>query len=67
MCKPAADTGFACADYIFVTRRDVQDRDSICRAIEAGIAHFDKIDALINNSGFSLGGVFEGIVECDLT
>ncbi len=46
---------------LFVTKLDVQDPDSIARAIESGLARFGRIDALINNAGFSLGGVFEGI------
>jgi NAD(P)-dependent dehydrogenase (short-subunit alcohol dehydrogenase family) len=44
---------------VLVTRLDVQDRASITEAIEAGIARFGKIDALINNAGFGLFGVFE--------
>ena len=48
-------------ENLLVTKLDVQDRDSIARAIESGLARFGRIDALINNAGFSLGGVFEGI------
>jgi NAD(P)-dependent dehydrogenase (short-subunit alcohol dehydrogenase family) len=44
---------------VLVTRLDVQERDSIGVAIEAGIAGFGKIDALINNAGFGLFGLFE--------
>src|SRR5580704_19438495 len=44
---------------VLVTRLDVQDRASIAEAIQAGIARFGKIDALINNAGFGLYGVFE--------
>lgn len=44
---------------IYVTRLDVQDASSINTAIERGIAQFGRIDALVNNAGFGLHGVFE--------
>jgi NAD(P)-dependent dehydrogenase (short-subunit alcohol dehydrogenase family) len=44
---------------LMVTRLDVQDRDSIGEAIEAGIARFGQIDALINNAAYGLSGLFE--------
>jgi NAD(P)-dependent dehydrogenase (short-subunit alcohol dehydrogenase family) len=46
---------------VLVTRLDVQDPSSIEQAIGEGIARFGRIDALVNNAGFSLFGVFEGI------
>jgi NAD(P)-dependent dehydrogenase (short-subunit alcohol dehydrogenase family) len=57
---PQAGTALAAIDGVLVTRLDVQDRDSIQQAIESGIARFGKIDALVNNAGFGLFGVFEG-------
>lgn len=59
MRSPDAEKDLVCLDDMLVTRLDVQDHDSICKAIEAGIARFGKIDALINNAGFSLFGIFE--------
>jgi NAD(P)-dependent dehydrogenase (short-subunit alcohol dehydrogenase family) len=44
---------------VLVTRLDVQDGASIAAAIAAGIARFGAIDALVNNAGFGLFGLFE--------
>lgn len=61
MRRPSAGADLDRAGKVLVTRLDVQDRDSIDRAIAAGIARFGKIDVLVNNAGFSLYGVFEAI------
>lgn len=39
---------------------DVQDPASIDAAVKAGIDRFGRIDALVNNAGFGLFGIFEG-------
>lgn len=44
---------------VFVTALDVLDEGSIQQAIEKGIARFGRIDALVNNAGFGVMGVFE--------
>lgn len=59
MRQPREQTDPVNTNDVLVTRLDVQDRDSIGKAIEAGIARFGRIDALINNAGFGLFGVFE--------
>ena len=63
MRAPQAGNGWADLPDagVWVTALDVQDNASIRRAIEAGLARFGKIDALINNAGFSLSGVFESV------
>jgi NAD(P)-dependent dehydrogenase (short-subunit alcohol dehydrogenase family) len=59
--QPTAETELARLNNVLVTRLDVQDRDSIKPAIEAGIARFGRIDALINNAGFGQYGLFEAM------
>jgi NAD(P)-dependent dehydrogenase (short-subunit alcohol dehydrogenase family) len=59
MRNPAKETELAQLNNVLVTRLDVQDHASIAAAIEAGIARFGRIDALVNNAGFGLFGVFE--------
>lgn len=59
MRRPVSEPALARLDHVLVTRLDVQDRDSIDEAIAAGIARFGRIDAVINNAGFGLFGLFE--------
>jgi NAD(P)-dependent dehydrogenase (short-subunit alcohol dehydrogenase family) len=60
MRAPNDDREFRDNENILVTRLDVQDQASIGEAIQAGIARFGRIDALVNNAGFGLFGIFEG-------
>lgn len=46
---------------VLVTRLDVQDPESIQEALETAINRFGHIDAVVNNAGFSLWGVFESL------
>ena len=55
------ETDLASLSNVLIARLDVQDRDSIDRAIAAGAARFEKIDLLVNNAGFGLYGLFEAI------
>jgi NAD(P)-dependent dehydrogenase (short-subunit alcohol dehydrogenase family) len=55
------DDGQTLADLknVLVVRLDVQDRDSVDKAITAGIGHFGHIDAVVNNAGYGLFSLFE--------
>lgn len=56
---PSAGADLFAHRNILVTRLDVQDRASIDAAIAEGIKRFGTIDALVNNAGFGLFGLFE--------
>jgi NAD(P)-dependent dehydrogenase (short-subunit alcohol dehydrogenase family) len=59
MREPAADADLDGRSDALVTRLDVRELASIAAAINAGIARFGAIDAVVNNAGFGLHGVFE--------
>ena len=60
MRNPDAGQALAALPGVLVTCLDVEDRASIDSAIREGIEHFGAIDAVVNNAGFGLFGVFEG-------
>lgn len=59
MRNPDAETEVASLDRMIVTRLDVQDTACIQSAVEAGIARFGGIDALVNNAGYGAYGPLE--------
>ncbi|MEN5175916.1 SDR family oxidoreductase [Brevundimonas diminuta] len=60
MRSPKDGAGLPDLERVLVTRLDVQAPDTIESAIAEGLARFGRIDALVNNAGFGLFGLFEG-------
>ncbi len=59
MRNPDAEMELNALEGVKVLRLDVQDESSIFHAIADGIDHFGRIDALVNNAGYSSFGIFE--------
>lgn len=59
MRDPASDTELGALENTLVTRLDVTDPASIAAGVEAGLARFGQIDALLNNAGYGAYGALE--------
>jgi NAD(P)-dependent dehydrogenase (short-subunit alcohol dehydrogenase family) len=57
--SPAYETELSALDRVLVTRLDVLDVPSIQTAVDAGLARFGRIDALLNNAGYGAYGPLE--------
>lgn len=63
MRSPEKEEELSKLDNVLVTKLDVQDTNSIADAVKAGVERFGTIDALVNNAGFGLMGVFESATK----
>lgn len=59
MRAPQKEEELSAIKNIFLTKLDVQDKESIAAAIASGIEKFGSIDAVVNNAGFGVLGAFE--------
>jgi NAD(P)-dependent dehydrogenase (short-subunit alcohol dehydrogenase family) len=59
MRRPDPALADACPDRVLVQALDVADPAGINAAIEAGVARFGGLDAVVNNAGITMVSVFE--------
>ena len=59
MRTPEKETDLSELENVLLTRLDVQDPDSIARAVQQGSRTFGKVDVLVNNAGLPVWGIVE--------
>lgn len=60
MRRPADATDLASLPGVALFPLDVTDQQSVDTAVTAVVARFGRLDAVVNNAGYGLDGVFEG-------
>ncbi len=63
MRTPEKETEMNALDNLLVVALDVLKQETIDAAIIAGVEKFGQIDAIVNNAGFAVFGVFELVSE----
>ncbi|WP_415326277.1 SDR family oxidoreductase [Chryseobacterium sp. MMS23-Vi53] len=63
MRSPENEQELTQLENVLVVPLDVQDEKSVHAAVQKGINRFGKIDALLNNAGYAVMGIFETATE----